>query len=227
MERKYKVKSKETLDTVSRLLDRGIRHMSLILRHSARFYHTDYKKEPFMGLTDAGKSFAFDFGKCLPEVIAPTLYASSFSRCIETAYLIDKGYTSIHGTSLPHPQTHDLLAPFYINDLKRGVAAMQASGTQTFIRNWFDKKIDESIILNPERTADALTQLMTQHLSDLSDNEIAICITHDWNIFPILEFKFGVPFETVGDVDYLEGVIFYIENGRTMAITNRLDPIAV
>ncbi len=180
-----------------------------------------------MGLTDEGKSFAFDFGKCLPEVAAPTLYSSPFSRCIETAYLIDKGYTSAHGTSLPHPQTHDLLAPFYINDLERGITAMQASGTPAFIRNWFDKKIDESIILNPERTADAITQFMIQRLSDLSEGEIAMCITHDWNISPLLEFKFGVPIETAGDVDYLEGVLFYTQNGHTMAITNRLDPIEV
>ncbi len=35
MERKYEIKSKETLETVNRLFDCGIRRMSLILRHSA------------------------------------------------------------------------------------------------------------------------------------------------------------------------------------------------
>ncbi|WDP93081.1 MAG: histidine phosphatase family protein [Desulfobacter sp.] len=227
MKRKYEVKSQDTIDTITGLLDRGIDRMSVILRHSDRFYHKDFRMEPFMGLTEAGKSYALELGKGLPSTVMPRLYSSHFGRCIETAYLIDKGYTMVNGSTLPHNQTCDLLTPFYIKDIEKALGRMEASGTTAFIRDWFDKAIDKTIMEDPEHTSDAITDFMAGCLSELAAGEVAVCVSHDWNIFPIKEFKLGLPHEGAGDIGYLDGVVFYKENGQTWAVTHQTGPVAL
>jgi len=227
MERKYELKSQNTLDTITTLLDRGVTRMSVILRHSDRYYDKNYRMEPFMGLTEPGKSYALEMGKKLPDTITPRLYSSHFGRCIETAYLIDKGFTLATGSPLPHNMTRDILAPFYIKDIEKALGLMEAAGSQKFIRNWFDHAIDETIMEDPEQTADRLTDFMTGCLSDLNQGQVAVCVSHDWNIFPIKEFKLGLPHEGAGDVGYLDGVVFYEQEGRHFAMTRQADPVAL
>lgn len=227
MERKYQVKSQASIETITRLMDRGIDRMSIILRHSERLYHRDYRMEPFMGLTEPGKSYAFEMGSRMPQTLIPQLYSSHFGRCIETAYLIDKGYTSASGRPLAHNRTHTALAPFYIKDIEQALAQMEAVGTTAFIRNWFDKAIEETVMEDPERTADTITDFMCSGLADLDAGQIGVCVSHDWNIFPIKEFKLGLPHEGAGDVDYLDGVVFYREKGKTWAVTHQTGPVAL
>jgi len=227
MERKYELKSQDTLDTITTLLNRGISRMSVILRHSDRFYDKDYRMEPFMGLTEPGKTYALELGKSLPASIIPKLYSSHFGRCIETAYLIDKGYTKANGTHLSHNVTSHILAPFYIRDIEKALGLMMESGGQKFIRNWFDNAIDETIMENPEQTAELLTEFMGNCLSDLDSGQVAVCVSHDWNIFPIKEFKLGIPHEGAGDVGYLDGVVFYEDGGNRFAVTRGTDPVVL
>jgi len=90
MKLKHEVRARQTVETM--------------------FFPKEARKEPFMGLTDVGKSFALELGKSLPAKLMPRLFSSTFGRCIETAYLIDKGYTHKHKTHLPHNVTCELLA---------------------------------------------------------------------------------------------------------------------
>lgn len=224
MSRQYQVKADQTIDTLNTLLGRGITRMAAIIRHSDRFYSDTPRMEAFMTLTEPGKQYAFDMGKALPPIPRPRLYASLFGRCIETAYLIDKGHSATHGTALPHTQTSDFLAPFYIKDIEMAVKMVEEMGTKAFIRDWFDKKINANVMEDPEKTADALTDFMAGTLQDLGEGQVALCVSHDWNIFPLKEFKLGVPLETFRVVDYLEGVVFYEEAGQVFIIAHGADP---
>ena len=227
MERKYELKSRETLDAIRALIDQGVDRMSVILRHSDRFYHKDARMEPFMGLNEAGKTYAFDLGKSFPADLIPVLHASHFGRCIETAYLIDKGFTAVTNADLDHTTTHETLAPFYINDIEKALELMMERGSGQFIRDWFDKAIDESVMQNPEKTAEILTQFMISRLKTLSPGQASVCVSHDWNIFPVKEFKLGLPHEGAGDVGYLDGVIFYEKDDQVLATTYQTDPVPV
>ncbi len=227
MEPKYEVRSQQTLNTITNLLDQGITQMSVILRHSDRFYHKEARMDPFMGLTDPGKTYALDLGRAMPTGIRPKLYSSHLGRCIETAYLLDKGFTSAHGHALDHNTTSDTLAPFYIKDIEKALGLMMDQGSTQFIRDWFDHAIDDTIMENPERTADILTDFMIGCLDNLSSNQVAVCVSHDWNIFPIKEFKLGLPHEGAGDVGYLDGVVFYREDNKPYAVTFQTDPVAL
>lgn len=227
MNRKYEVKSRQTLETINGLLDKGIKKISVILRHSDRFFSKEARMEPFMGLTQEGKSFALELGRSLPAKPVPRLFSSMFGRCIETAYLIDKGYTYQHKVSLDHTITHEMLAPFYIKDIERALYMVEDQGSERFIRRWFDHEIDPGIMENPETTALMLSRYMTDQVDQLKDNEIALCVSHDWNIFPLKEFKLGLNHETKGDVGYLDGVVFYENQGRHFVTSCQAGPCPV
>ncbi|MCP3944599.1 MAG: histidine phosphatase family protein [Desulfobacteraceae bacterium] len=214
MKLKHEVRTRQTIETITGLLENGIQKISVIIRHSDRCFSKEAKMEAFMGLTEVGKSFALELGKALPKNPVPKLFSSYRGRCIETAYLIDKGYTQQHKIFVPHNITSDHLAPFYIKDSKKVIRMMEAQGTEHFIRNWLDNKIDKEIMENPENTSAILSQYMIDRLKQLNDNEIAICVSHDWNIFPLKEFKLGLDHETKGDVGYLDGVVFYENDGQ-------------
>ena len=224
--RHYELKSQQTIQTVQTLINQGIDKMSVIIRHSDRHYHRDPMMEPFMGLTEAGKTYAFDMGRAFPA-ISPVLHTSHFGRCIETAYLIDKGFALARQETLPHTRTQDMLTPFYIKDIERSLEMMVAQGNRAFIRSWFDHAIDEEIMENPESTTDKLIRFMTERLEEVSSGQIAVCVSHDWNIFPIREFKLGLPHESAGDVGYLDGVVFFKDQGKTFAVTHQTEPIEV
>ncbi len=225
--RLYELNSRQTIETIQRLLDRGIKSMAVIIRHSDRHYHKDPMMEPFMGLNDTGKTYAFDMGKAFPD-LEPRLFASHFGRCIESAYLIDKGYTFARGGSLPHTETCDLLTPFYIKDIKKALDIMIKTGSRTFIRSWFNHDIASDIMEDPLKTADMLTGFMKEKLSQVSENQIAVCVSHDWNVYPIREFKLGLTHEDAGDVGYLDGIVFYEEKGQVFAVSRQTqDPVAV
>ncbi len=85
MKLKHEVRARQTVETINNLLDDGVQKISVIIRHSDRFFPKEARMEPFMGLTDAGKSFALELGKSLPSNPVPKLFSSTFGRCIETA----------------------------------------------------------------------------------------------------------------------------------------------
>lgn len=225
MQRTYELKSAQTLETMNRLLAKGIRKMAVILRHSQREFSREAVHEPFMGLTPEGRTFAFDMGRALPRDMRPRFFSSFFGRCIETAYLMDKGYAREHGIFPDHTVTQKILAPFYIKDIEKAVTRVQQLGTRDFIRQWFDGKIDEDIVINPRTTADRIAGHMARLVEGLGENEAAVCVSHDWNIFPLREFILDIRHETVGDVGYLEGVLFYQDRGKTLITWADSDPV--
>jgi hypothetical protein len=222
----YEIKSEQTLNLINNLLGQGITKISVLLRHSERFFSKDPLKEPFMGLTDKGKKSAFDLGANLGPEPVPVLYSSSIGRCIETAYLIDKGFCAGHNNiTTDHNRLDDRLTPFYIKDMVKAVHMVQETGVSLFLRNWFDSAIDEAVMDNPADTANTLCKFMVEKIMGLQDNQICLCISHDWNIFPVREFKMGLKHETAGDVDYLDGVVFFEKKHQYFLTDSNTDPI--
>ncbi len=222
----YKIKSEQTVNVINNLLNQGITKISVLLRHSERFFSKDPLKEPFMGLTDKGKKYAFDLGTQLCSGLVPVLYSSSIGRCIETAYLIDKGFSAVHNNlATDHNRLDDRLTPFYIRDMVKAVHMVQKTGVNNFLRSWFDSAIDEAVMDNPADTADIMCRFMIERIMNLHENQICLCISHDWNIFPVREFKMGLKHETAGDVDYLDGVVFFEKEHQYFLTDNNTDPI--
>ncbi|MEX1315004.1 MAG: histidine phosphatase family protein [Desulfotignum sp.] len=224
MNREYPVRSDQTLSVIQQLLNQNITKIAAIIRHSERFYGATSRSEPFMGLTPVGMEYALEMGQNFPSSPLLRLYSSPFGRCIETAYLIDKGFTRQHGIDLPHNLPQEQLAPFYIKDIKKALNLLKEQGTRTYIRNWFDNRLNETVMENPATTTAALTRFMTDQVNRLADNEIAICVSHDWNIYPLKEFALGLTHEEAGDIGYLDGVVFFETDGRIYITSYQTDP---
>ncbi len=222
---KYKLRSKQTIESINKILDRGITKISVLIRHSDRSFTNEARQEPFMGLTDIGKDFAFDFGLKLRFNPVPKLCSSFIGRCIETAYLIDKGFSKHNNISLDHNYLTDKLGPLYIKDVEKTVKLVQKQENNIFLRNWFDKRIDESIMENPEKTSDNLCEFMIEQIQNLKKNQIALCISHDWNIYPIKEFKMNLKHETNGDVGYLDAIVFFEKENQYYITNYQIKPI--
>jgi len=227
MERKHDVRAEQTIHTLNQLLDAGIKKCSLLIRHSERFFTENARQEPFMNLTPNGKEVACDFGRTLRPMSDIRLCSSFFGRCIETAYLIDKGYALTHNALLAHNHTDETLAPFYIKDIELAIGMVQDQGSELFLRNWFEHKIDEAIMENPENASDRLCDFMVDQVTALPENAISICVSHDWNIFPVKEFKMGLSHEKSGDIGYLDGLIFFEQQGRYHVTHFQSEPVII
>jgi len=222
---KYEVRTKQTIDTINHLMDSGIKKISVLIRHSDRFFSKDARLEPFMGLTDAGKDFAFDFGADLRPGAMPQLCSSFLGRCVETAFLIDKGFTKKNNQALDHNYMDAMLSPFYVKDIEKAIPLIEKQGNEIFLRNWFDNRFDESIMENPEKTSDILSEFMIEQIKNLKENQIAICVSHDWNIYPLKEFKLGLKHESAGQVGYLDGLVFFEKENQYYITNYQIKPV--
>lgn len=219
------LRDRETLETITGLLSGGVTRMAVLMRHSARNYTDDTALEPFMGLTDQGKDLSFDFGSRLPVVPEPAFFSSHFGRCIETACLVDKGYLLQHGRRTRHNRLEKTLSPFYVRDIDRTVKKVVEQGSEAFLRDWFDRKLDNTVMMDPEETTAALETFLVDRITGLEGPGIAICVTHDWNLFPLRELRFGLKHETIGRVGYLESLIAFEKDGRHFLTSHRTDPV--
>ena len=227
MTRKYEMKLDETLGVIGRLKDSGVKKLSVIIRHSERFFSENHRQEMFMPLTPKGRNRAFEFGQRLAGIATPVMHTSHIARCVETAYLIDKGFTKESGISIDHAVVDIPASPFYIKDVHPIIKMSRDMGSTKFLRHWFDQKIDPNIIEDPLVTCEEICGYMTGRLKELRDGQIAVCASHDWNLFPLKEFKFALPHETAGDVGYLEGVVFYEKEGQVFITCHQADPLTL
>ena len=224
---KYEMKRDSTIETMEKILETEPDKVSFIMRHSERHFTETARLEPFMGLTENGKEESIKLGFSLNQNPRPKLFSSHFGRCIETAYLLDKGYLKKHGQVNDNVELSSDLTPFYINDIEKAITMVSKVGTTDFLRSWFNKEISEDIMLNPEETSQRIVAFMKQELQKLDKNEIGIFVSHDWNIFPIKEFFFGIKHEEGGHVGYLDSVFLFEKNNNFYLTSYQKDAIMI
>ncbi|WP_027359753.1 histidine phosphatase family protein [Desulforegula conservatrix] len=215
---KNKDGSMESIELINRLAESGASRISIIMRHAARKYDQDMRKEPFLGLTDEGKQAALEFGRNIPPDFELRPYSSYIGRCIETAYLMDKGYSMIGGNTRI-PEIEERLAPFYIVDIKKILSMAASYDVFAFIRKWIDGDIPEDIMMSPYSASIQMIDFLKQGLED-DKPVINVCITHDWNMYLIREIFLGLMQEEAGEVAFLEGIAVY-EKGGELYITGK------
>ncbi len=225
MQIKHKIRDKETLNTIMKLINDGVDKFAVIMRHSDRYFSENPSMEPFMGLTEKGKDYALSFGENLPLTPQPKFFSSYFGRCIETACIIDKGYSKKHGKFNGHNMLNADLSPFYIQDIEKALKLVNKIGSPEFLRRWFDNNISEDTMKNPQTTADIISNFLKSRINELKKGEIALCVSHDWNIFPLKEYKLGLKHEDFGEVGFLESVIVFHNKGGYYITNYQTKPV--
>ncbi len=203
-----------TAQLVNHLCQSKVRRKLIIMRHSARHYDLDNPvREPFLGLTPQGKDLSCQWGRQLPTGLHLHFFSSFISRCIETTYLIDKGYVAGGGTT-EHTVIENSLAPYYVRDAVR-LLENHLRGSD-FYADWFGGQIPAEIIDHPRDVAKRMRQFWDKRLSRPEDktDSLDICVTHDWNVYVILEAFFGLDPEAYGKVEYLDGAAVFQDRGQ-------------
>ncbi|WP_300672153.1 histidine phosphatase family protein [Desulfoluna sp.] len=212
-----------TAKVVQRLQEEGVTNLVLLMRHSARHYSGDPRLEPFMGLTDTGKQASIAFGRSLGADLPVTPCSSYIGRCIETAYLLQRG----SGCSEERLNSlEEALSPFYVKDFQRTLELALKYELSGFIRRWLDGDFPEEVIAPASEAASVMLRFAQGHLDGDSPG-LTVAVTHDWNLFAIKELALKLPHETWGKVAYLEGVLLFRKGGRLMAVNHQREPVAV
>lgn len=206
---------------------KGITRGMIVLRHAARHYDSDNPlNEPFMGLTEEGKNMAFDWGRGFPINTRLNLFSSNIGRCIETAYLIDKGYAAAGGRTRTNV-IESTLSPFYVRDVRR--LFEDYFNEPDFFSRWFAGNIPSDVISPPEVICRVLRGFWERRLKEESRPEDGwdIGVTHDWNLYVLRYCFFGLTYEAQQKVDYMDGVIVYREKAGYRITAPGLAPTAL
>ncbi|MBU3915770.1 histidine phosphatase family protein [bacterium] len=214
---------RNTLKLISDLKERGINRFSVIMRHSARHYDRENPQtEPFQGLTEEGKEYAYNLGKGIPRDLTIRLFSSTFGRCIETAYLIDKGFTAMGGSTINNT-INIKLAPSYVKK-PYSLAKIMREEIPDFVRYWFEGNISTDIIDSMDNAAIEIVGFLVDELKELPENHVNITISHDWNMYLIKEHFLDLKHEAAGKVEYLEGAVIYKENDKVYMAHHQCEP---
>lgn len=216
-----------TVKTINTLKSQGIDRMLVVVRHSARFYRPDMPRlEPFLGLTEEGKDYAHRLGVKLPIDTGLRLFSSPVGRCIETAYLVDKGNTAAGGRCETNKIKPKLTA-FYVKDIEKIFQRIRERTVSGFFRDWFDGKVPEEVMSDPLETKNIILRLLIDLLKETTEPKIDIAVSHDWYLYVLKEHFLKQPLEECGQVQYLEGAALFENQGELFIVNHQSKPVPV
>ncbi|MDY6905086.1 MAG: histidine phosphatase family protein [Thermodesulfobacteriota bacterium] len=222
---KYGHNTKQILHDIAN--DRGVSRLIVIMRHSERHYdHDNAINEPFMGLTESGKALACEWGAALPAGTAVGFFSSYIGRCIETAYLMDKGYVR-QGGETRHNTLEQTLSPYYVRDVHR--LFKDYTTEAGFFRQWFAGDIQTDIIAPPKTIAQDMAGFLKQQVSAENSGapRLSIGITHDWNLYVARHHLLGLAYDAHGKVEYLDGIAVYEKGGQVYVVAHGTEPMEI
>ena len=86
----------QSLHMIHTLLAEGVEHLVVLMRHSARDFHTD-RHDLENQLTEEGRELSVRLGKEIPKAMLMRAYSSPAQRCIDTAELALQGHADAGG----------------------------------------------------------------------------------------------------------------------------------
>jgi hypothetical protein len=202
-----------TVELITALYERGIRKMAVVVRHAARHHaRDDLQNELFVPLSDQGKSDAYEFGLRLPPAPLYRFYSSPLSRCIETAYQIEKGCIQ-QGRRTRVNEIAPHLAPFFIKNYSALVAQYAVEGPARVFERWLRGGLPADMLLPPAQAMHAqLAPILTGLAAQVAPC-IDVSVTHDTNLYLVCQCCLGQRFEDGRPPGFLEGVVLFEEEG--------------
>jgi broad specificity phosphatase PhoE len=180
---------------------------ALVLRHAERFAVVDLATHEDVLLTEAGHANARVAGAEL-HAVAPgaTLVVghSPVERCAQTARGVAAGFAGQGGRVRTVGAVAHLASPFVV-DKGKAYALVNGFGHR-FIRAWFDGEVPEDCFQKRHRAAAEQLDVLVEAVRGCAEDELAVFITHDWNIALMREEFLGVKHEDFGWPGYLDGV---------------------
>lgn len=180
---------------------------ALVLRHAERFPVVDLATHEEVLLTEDGHEAARRAGaelRAATEVDVLVVGHSPVERCAQTARGVAAGFAAAGGRVRVVGAVAHLASPFVV-DKGRAYALVNGFGHR-FIRAWFDGEVPEDCFHRRHRAAREQLDVVVEALRGCRDDELAVFVTHDWNIALVREEFLGVKHEEFGWPGYLDGV---------------------
>jgi broad specificity phosphatase PhoE len=200
---------KDTLALIDEVRNKGVEHVAVIMRHSARTYDRGIRDfdNP---LTDEGRQLAYDWGRSLPKELSVRAYSSPVNRCVETAEKILSGHEEDGG------KTHgrrdiEALGTNHILDFARFAMTVRNMGSMDeMYATWFAGKLAPDLLL-PSHTLATITAhvILDKLRRPVGGPQLDILVSHDMNLYPLRHHLLNQTIDDYGKVYYLDGVVFY------------------
>ncbi len=194
---------------VQGVLEKGVKHVVLLMRHSAREY-ADGVHDAKNPLTDEGRALSLRFGEKLPQNLSVRAYHSPVGRCRETAERILSGYASRGGQTTRYRPVEGL-GVFYVLDQMKMYRAMQADGgLLPFTQKWYAGGQAADILMPAQTAALALLDVLREKLEKAPVGlRLDVCVSHDLSLLTVLDQLLDQPSKKFGNVEYLEAIAVY------------------
>jgi len=204
-----------TLQLVNDLVDEGVEHMVLLMRHSAREYEPG-RHDLLNPLTDEGRQLALQLGRGLPKALTVRGYTSPAERCVDTADQIMAGHQEGNGPIMRN-RVVEALGVFYVLDQMKMFMAMQAAGGLVdFQRGWFAGEVASDILMPAQASAEVIARLATEKLKEKPGKpRLDLMVSHDFTIYLLKHQLLGQDADRYPDVIYLDGIAVFERDGKT------------
>ena len=203
----------ETLDLVASIMEDGVEHVAIFMRHSARTYIPglpDFENE----LTDDGRELACQLGAALPKEATVRGYSSPVNRCVETANLILGGHSD-GGGEITRRRQIEGLGNAHILDFNKLARLVEEVGMDGLYGRWFDDLVPRDMLLPSKALATITAHIVKDKLQrPLGGPQLDILVSHDMNIYPMRHHLLGQTIEDHGSVEYPDAIAFFERDGE-------------
>ena len=202
-----------TLQLIDELVDEGVEHIVLLMRHSAREYEPG-RHDLLNPLTDDGRELARRLGSAMPKSLTLRGYTSPAERCVETAALMMEAHKEGSGLTM-RSRVVEALGVFYVLDQMKMFMAMQAAGSMiSFQQEWFSGNVSPDILMPADTSAEIIARLVLEKLKEKPDHpQLDLMVSHDFTIYLLKDQLLDQDSTHYPDVIYLDGIAVFERDG--------------
>ena len=201
-----------TIEMVGTLVDAGIDHIALLMRHSAREFNPDVH-DLVNPLTDEGRALSRRLGEALPKSYTLRAYASPPERCMETAQLALEAHTE-RGGAATRVRPVEGLGVFYVLDQMKMFRRMrEADGLGAFVTRWSAGEMPLDTMIPADQAARLALRVVADKLEQpVAARQIDMCVSHDLTLM-LVQDQLLDQSASEHDVEFLDAVAVFRRNG--------------
>lgn len=212
-----------TIDLLHRVVDGGVEHAVVLMRHSAREFAPD-RHDLVNPLTPEGRRLARELGGRLPKHLTLRGYASPPERCMETAALVLEGHTEEGGRATRHRPLEALGVFYALDQMKMWKGMQQAGGLVPYLHTWISGKVPGDAMMPADMAARLILKVLTDKLdAPVADRQLDVCVSHDMTLY-LLRDRLLQEAVDGPEVAFLDGLVLYRQDGLLWMTSHHGEP---
>lgn len=203
----------ETVALIESVLERGVGHAVVLMRHAAREYAPE-RHDLENPLTEEGRRHARALGERLPKHLTLRAYASPPQRCMETAELVLSGHQALGGSVTRHRPLEALGVFYALDQMKMWKGMRDAGGMLAYLEAWFEGAVPGDAMMDADAASRVILTVMAGKLaSPVGEAQLDLCVSHDMTLYLIRSRLLGQPLAS-REVRYLDGLVLFRKDGE-------------